>query len=69
MKKTIVTWSKRIGWFLAILLITANLFILLSGRLYLYKGVYMTYLQGESGPTIYDLDKFPVDTILAAQKS
>ena len=69
MKKTIVTWSKRIGWFLAILLITANLFILLSGRLYLYKGVYMTYLHGESGPTIYDLDKFPVDTILAAQKS
>lgn len=69
MKKTIVTWSKRIGWFLAILLITANLFILLSGRFYLYKGVYMTYLQGESGPTIYDLDKFPVDTILAAQKS
>ncbi|MFY7990795.1 MAG: serine hydrolase domain-containing protein [Fluviicola sp.] len=69
MKKTIVTWSKRIGWFLAILLITANLFILLSGRFYLYKGVYMTYLQGESGPTIYDLDKFPVDTILASQKS
>ncbi len=69
MKKTIVTWGKRIGWFLAILLITANLFILLSGRFYLYKGVYMTYLQGESGPTIYDLDKFPVDTILAAQKS
>jgi CubicO group peptidase (beta-lactamase class C family) len=69
MKKTIVIWSKRMGWFLAILLITANLFILLSGRFYLYKGIYMTYLQGENGPTIYDLNKFPVDTLLTAEKS
>lgn len=69
MKKTIITWSKRIGWFLAILLISANLFIVLSGRFYLYKGVYFTYLRGESGPTIFDLDKFPVDTILEAQQA
>lgn len=39
--------------------ILANAFILLSGRTYLYKGVMLTYLSGVSGPTIYDLDKFP----------
>lgn len=40
------------------LFITANLYIVLSGRFYLYKGVYYTYLRGEVGPTIYDLDVF-----------
>ncbi len=49
---------KLLGWFVLILLITVNLFIILSGRFYLYKGVYFTYLHGESSPTIYDLDKF-----------
>jgi len=28
-------------------------------RTYLYKGIAYTYLSGETGPTIYDLDKFP----------
>lgn len=41
------------------LIIVANAFILLSGRTYLYKGIMSTYLSGVSGPTIYDLDKFP----------
>lgn len=58
MKKLLTRWLKRLGWFVLILLITANLFILLSGRFYLYKGIYFTYLQGESSPTIYDMDKF-----------
>lgn len=40
------------------LIIIANVFILLSGRTYLYKGIMSTYLSGVSGPTIYDLDKF-----------
>lgn len=45
------------------LIIIANLFILLSGRTYLYKGIASTYLRGESGPSIYDLDKFAYRTV------
>lgn len=56
--KTVKRWLKRLGWFVLILLISLNLFILLSGRFYLYRGVYMTYLRGENSPTIYDFDYF-----------
>lgn len=45
------------------LFISVNLFVILSGRFYLYKGVANTYLVGEAGPTIYDLDVFPYATI------
>jgi len=54
-KKTV----KVFAYTLLALIIIANLFILLSGRTYLYKGIASTYLRGESGPSIYDLDKFP----------
>lgn len=57
---------KFIRFFLFSLLgifISINLFILLSGRFYLYKGVANTYLKGQSGPSIYDLDVFPYSTI------
>jgi CubicO group peptidase (beta-lactamase class C family) len=50
---------RGIFYILIALLIIANAFILISGRTYLYKGIWMTYLSGYSGPTIYDLDKFP----------
>lgn len=46
-------------FFVLALIIIINAFILISGRTYLYKGIYLTYLSGVSGPTIYDLDKFP----------
>lgn len=46
-------------YFILALIIVVNAFILLSGRTYLYKGIMLTYLSGVSGPTIYDLDKFP----------
>jgi len=36
------------------LLVVLNLFILISGRTYLYNGLRWTYLVGKSGPTIYD---------------
>lgn len=58
MKTLLLKWLKRLGWFFFILLITINLFILLSGRFYLYKGVFYTYLSGETSPTIYDNDIF-----------
>lgn len=48
-----------------LLVITANLLIVLSGKFYLYKGVSSTYLIGKSGPDIYDLDVFPYSTIKA----
>jgi len=43
--------------------ITVNLFILLSGRFYIYKGIANTYFVGEISPTIYDLDVFPYSTL------
>jgi CubicO group peptidase (beta-lactamase class C family) len=50
---------KRLIWTIVILLIIANVFIVVTGRFYLYKGIAYTYLSGETGPTIYDLEKFP----------
>jgi CubicO group peptidase (beta-lactamase class C family) len=49
--------------FILALLLLVNLFILLSGRTYLYKGIANTYLIGKSGPDIYDLDVFPYATL------
>lgn len=56
------------GFTLLFLLITLNLFIVLSGRFYLYKGIANTYLIGKTGPGIYDLDVFPHSTIPKAKK-
>ena len=55
-----------LGLFLLAIFITANLFIILSGRFYLYKGISYTYLSGKTGPTIYDLDVFYNSTIKKA---
>lgn len=54
--------------FLIFLLIIANLFILLSGRFYLYKGIANTYLKGRSGPSIYDRDVFAYHTLKPAKE-
>jgi CubicO group peptidase (beta-lactamase class C family) len=54
---------KRIGQIIILLIIVANLFILLSGRFYLYKGIANTYLKGRSGPSIYDKDAFYFKTL------
>ena len=51
------------------MIISVNLFIILSGRFYLYKGVANTYLKGKSGPTIYDLNVFPYSTVEAGQEA
>jgi CubicO group peptidase (beta-lactamase class C family) len=50
-------------YFLLAIVILLNLFIVLSGRFYLYKGIANTYLVGKTGPGIYDLDVFPYTTI------
>ncbi len=54
---------KFLGLFLLVIFISVNLFIVLSGRFYLYKGISYTYLSGKTGPTIYDLDVFYNATI------
>lgn len=54
---------KRFFQLLVLLLIVANLFIVLSGRFYLYKGIYNTYFKGRTGPSIYDKDIFVSSTI------
>lgn len=61
--------SKRFFQFLALILILANLFIILSGRFYLYKGVFNTYFKGRTGPSIYDKDIFAFSTIDKAEKT
>jgi CubicO group peptidase (beta-lactamase class C family) len=49
---------KKIGkWFLIILVIL-NIAILATGRSYLYKGIWNTYLKGRSGPSISEYDIF-----------
>jgi CubicO group peptidase (beta-lactamase class C family) len=52
-------------WLLVVIIVSLNLFIVLSGRFYLYKGVYHTYLSGETSPTIYDKDIFHSSTLSA----
>lgn len=48
---------------LLFIFISLNLFILLSGRFYLYTGIANTYLKGRMGPGIYDKDVFASSTI------
>ncbi len=55
-------------WTVLAILIIVNLLILLSGKLYIYKGVRHTYLVGKMGPGIYDLAIFPKTTISKASK-
>lgn len=57
------------GFFLLFIFISLNLFVILSGRTYLYKGIANTYLKGKSGPGIYDLNVFPHSTIPKAKSS
>lgn len=65
-KKTSSLLKKSIRFFLYFFLaalIIVNLFIILSGRFYIYKGIRHTYLVGQSGPSIYELDIFPKVTL------
>ena len=53
--------KKILKWFgivLVSLIVIANLVILISGRLYIYKGIASTYLRGHVRPHIYDHDIF-----------
>lgn len=67
---TLIRKSLRfVGFLLLFCFLTINLFIVLSGRFYLYKGIWHTYLQGKTGPGIYDKDVFASSTIGSATKT
>jgi CubicO group peptidase (beta-lactamase class C family) len=71
-KKTSNILKKAIRFFLftlLALLIVVNLFIVLSGRYYIYTGIRHTYLVGQSGPSIYELDVFPHTSIEKADQT
>ncbi len=63
MKRIIKKVGKYLLYTFIGLFITINLFILLSGRFYIYKGIANTYFAGRMGPSIYDLDVFAYSTI------
>lgn len=63
MKKAAKKIGKVVLFFLVGFFLIANLFIILSGRFYMYSGIAKTYLRGETGPGIYDLDLFAKTTI------
>lgn len=51
-----------------LIILIANLFILLSGRFYLYKAIANTYFRGRSGPSIYDRDAFAYQALKPAKE-
>jgi len=65
MKKFLFKSIKYFLYSVIAVIISVNLFIVLSGRFYIYKGIANTYLVGKIGPGIYDLDVFPYSTIKA----
>lgn len=50
-----------------VLFVLFNVFVIFSGRTYLYKGVAYTYLRGKTGPDIEDLELFAKREITTAQ--
>lgn len=68
MKRILKKTGKVLLYTFIALFLTVNAFILLSGRLYMYKGIVNTYLVGKTGPTIYDLNVFHYSTLKANAK-
>ena len=68
MKRILKKSGKVLLYTFIALFLTVNAFILLSGRLYMYKALGNTYLVGETGPTIYDKDVFYSSTIKGESK-
>ena len=60
---------KFIGFTLLGVFILINLYIVLSGKYYIYSGVAKTYLRGKKGPGIYDFDFFYNAKIKASSKT
>ncbi len=58
MRKALIFAVKHLGIVFFYVILVLNVFILLSGKTYLYEGIFQTYLQGRASPGIYDLDSF-----------
>ena len=58
MKKLVGLILKKTGIVLFYILLISNLFILFSGKMYLYEGIFQTYFHGRLSPGIYDLPNF-----------
>jgi CubicO group peptidase (beta-lactamase class C family) len=56
---------KGLGYLIILLLAIANIYIIVSGRTYLYKGIYNTYLKGRKGPSINEYQIFDNRKVLA----
>jgi CubicO group peptidase (beta-lactamase class C family) len=54
---------KRFGIGILVLLIALNLFMLISGRTYLYKGIWNTYCKGRGGPAVDEYAIFANHTL------
>jgi CubicO group peptidase (beta-lactamase class C family) len=54
----LIRLTKGVLWFILAVFVVLNLWVLLSGKLYIYNGIRYTYLRGKSGPGIYDLSLF-----------
>lgn len=67
MAKSIKRFLRLLLYTLIAVILLFNVFVVLSGRYYLYTGVYQTYLQGRMGPGIYDRDNFSYRTLKHAQ--
>ncbi len=63
-KKTL----KYLIYVIITIVVLVNVFILLTGRYYLYSGITKTYLRGKTGPSIYDLELFPVNKLQKSSK-
>lgn len=50
-------------WIIIALLFVLNVLIFAFNKTFIYNGIFLTYLSGKTGPTIYDLEKFPYSTI------
>ncbi|MCJ8289590.1 MAG: serine hydrolase [Crocinitomicaceae bacterium] len=68
MKRILKKTGKILLYTFIAFFLSINAFILLSGRLYMYKALANTYLVGKSGPTIYDNDAFYNATIKGTNK-
>lgn len=63
-KKTL----KYLIYVIITIVVLVNVLILLTGRYYLYSGITKTYLRGKTGPSIYDLELFPVNKLQKSSK-
>ncbi len=67
--KSLKKVARFVLFFSLALIVLINLFIVLSGRFYIYTGIRHTYLKGNTGPTIYDRDIFPYTTLQKSDKT